>query len=204
MPTPSPQDESSIRLPHPLAARLIERLRGRPGSRILDFCAGSGRNTAALRRAGYDIVTVDDDAAVSSDPLPATLGRFDAAVSTHGLLHGTTHAIAALVSALAALLEPDAPLFAVFGSTRDARFGKGTRIEASVFAPEDGDERGVAHAYFARSSLQAMLEANFTIEMLEERDADAIAGSWAHRAQPLSGAVHWFAIARRAVSSERR
>lgn len=198
MPTPSPQDESSIRPPHPLAARLVERLRERPESRILDFGAGSGRNSAALRRAGYDVVTVDDGAAAaSSDPLPAMLGRFDAAVSTHGLLHGTTNAIAGRVSALAALLDPNAPLFAVFGSTRDARFGKGTRIEASVFAPVDGDERGVAHAYFARSSLQAMLEAYFTIELLEERDADETAGSWAHRAQPLSGAVHWFVIARR-------
>jgi len=60
MPTPSPQDESSIRPPHPLAARLVERLRERPESRILDFGAGSGRNSAALRRAGYDVVTVDD------------------------------------------------------------------------------------------------------------------------------------------------
>lgn len=197
MPPSSPQDESSIRPPHPLAQRLIDRLRERPGSRVLDFCAGNGRNAAALRRAGYAVVAMPDSAAEDPDPLPASLGRFAAAVSTHGLLHGTTAAIARRVGAIAARLEPGAPFHAVFGSADDARFGKGRCIEPGTFAPLDGDERGVAHTYFTRAALHALLAAHFAIERLEERAVDAIAGSWAHPTQPLAGAVHWFAIARR-------
>jgi hypothetical protein len=196
MPPSSPQDESSIRPPHPLAQRLIDCLRERPGSRVLDFCAGNGRNAAALRRAGYAVVAVPDAAAQDPDPLPASLGRFAAAVCTHGLLHGTTAAIARRVGAIAARLEPGAPFHAVFGSTDDARFGTGRYIEPGTFAPFDGDERDVAHTYFTRTALHAMLDAHFAIQRLEERAVDAIAGSWAHPAQPLTGAVHWFAIAR--------
>lgn len=201
MPPSSPQDESSIRPPHPLAQRLIERLRERPGSRVLDFGTGSGRNAVALRRAGYDVASVHDDdaaAAEGADPLPAALGQFDAAVSTHALLHGTASTIETRIGAIAALLETGAPFYAAFGSTGDARFGKGDCIEPHTFAPVDGDERGVPHTYFARTDLQALLEAHFTVEHLEERGVDAVAGSWAHPSEPLSGAVHWFVIATRA------
>ena len=194
MPPSSPPGQPSIRPPHPLALALIERLR--PGSRVLEFCTGSGRNLTPLRAAGFDAAAVADEAAAGYD-LSSFPAGFDAILSTHGLLHGTTADIAARVAALGALLSPGGLFYAVFGSTGDARYGRGERIAPATFAPLDGDERGVPHTYFTRSALSELLEPHLAIDSLDERAADAIAGSWAHPTQPLRGAVHWFVTAHR-------
>jgi SAM-dependent methyltransferase len=183
--------------PHPLAERLIERLQSVPHSRILDFASGSGRNREALERAGFAVVAIDDRTAVSSTPFAGITQRFTAAISTHGLLHGVPSTIAANVRSIAECLEPGGLLYATFGSTHDARFGSGRRLDASTFAPTDGDERGVAHAYFDREALSALLEPYFEIASLDESGVDAIAGKWAHRGRALTGAAHWFVIARK-------
>jgi hypothetical protein len=180
-----------------LAAALIERLQSRPTSRILDFAAGGGRNGDALRRAGFTVAAIGDEAALSETPLAAARGPFEAAISTHGFLHGSTAAVAARVRAIAEALEKNGLFYATFGSTRDARFGEGRRIDDSTFAPLDGDERGVAHAFFDAERLRALLTPRFEIESLQEHGVDDVAGSRAHRERPLKGAVHWFAIARR-------
>ncbi len=193
----SPPDRATIRPPHPLTRQLIDDLSNRPGSRVLDFCTGSGRNAAALRAAGHDVVAVADASAGSSDPLPPALGRFAAAICTHGLLHGTVASIAASLDSIADRLDDAGALYATFGSVRDARFGKGRRFGPATFAPFDGDERGVAHTYFTRAALELLLEPHFVVERIEESGVDAIAGAWAHRQRPLAGAVHWFVVARR-------
>ena len=176
--------ESAGRPPHPLALGLIARLRERTGARILEIGSGSGRNTAALRRAGFAVDEYDDRRG----------GSYEGALSTHALLHGTPATIAQQLSAIAALLEPGSPLYASFGSMRDARYGVGRRIEDDVFAPVDGDERGVAHAFFDDRRLAELLEPHFSIEALDEIGVDDIAGRWAHERAPLQGAVHWFAL----------
>jgi len=89
-------------------------------------------------------------------------------------------------------LKPNGLLYAAFGSTHDARFGKGAKLSERTFAPLEGDERGVPHSYFDEPSLRELLEKNFAVERLEEIQVDAIAGSWAHRETPLRGAAHWF------------
>lgn len=186
-----------MRPPHPLALRAIERLRDRlPGLvRVLDVASGSGRNTAALQRAGFDVLAIDDDTAMKAGAMRSLHGAFAGAVSSHGFLHGTAAEVAERLDALAAHLEPDAVLAATFGSVNDARFGRGSKIDPSTFAPNDGDEAGVAHAFFTKSQLCALLEPEYEIESIEERGADEIAGKWAHRDAPLTGAVHWFVLA---------
>lgn len=196
MPPISPRDPGSRREPHPLARRLIDRL-GAPGARVLDFATGSGRNARALRAAGHTVIAVEDAAAASGDPCGGAGAPFDAAVSTHGLLHGTAGEVGARLESIAAALRPNAPLYATFGSVRDRRFGAGTRIDASTFAPAGGDEAGVPHAYFTREELERALQRHFTIESLEESAVDDVAGAWAHARDPLHGAVHWFAVVRR-------
>lgn len=192
MPPSSPPERTSIRPPHPLALALAERLR--PGSRVLEFRTGSGRNLAALRAAGFVAAGIADDDPAGLQALPK---EFDAILSTHGLLHGTAPVVAADVAALAGLLLPGGLLYAVFGSTADARFGRGERLAPATFAPLDGDERGVPHTFFSRSALVALLRPHVAVDSLTRRRADAIAGSWAHRTQPLRGAVHWFVTAHR-------
>lgn len=183
--------------PHPLAAALIERLQSGTESRVLDFAAGRGRNTDALRAAGFTVVPVDDAAAASTAPLGGIDGTFDAAISTHGLLHGTVATVASHLRAIADRLTARGLLYASFGSTRDARFGRGKRLDDAAFAPSEGDERGVAHAYFDHDRLAKLLSRHFEIESLDERSVDDVAGRWAHRRRPLEGAVHWFAKARK-------
>jgi SAM-dependent methyltransferase len=182
-----------------LAVHAIERLRARlPGRvRVLDVASGSGRNTAALSKAGFDVVAVDDEAAMRASAIRALHGSFAGAVSSHGFLHGTAAEIAERLDALATHLEPDALLAATFGSTSDARFGKGSRVDASTYAPDDGDERGVPHAFFTQSQVSALLEPEYEIEWIQEHGVDEIAGRWAHHVAPLAGAIHWFVLARR-------
>ncbi len=162
---------------------------------MLDFAAGSGRNTRALRDAGLWVVSLADSIAESATPLIGITERFAAALSTHGLLHGTRSIVANSVASIAQHLEPPGLLYATFASARDARFGQGERIDPWTFAPTKGDERGVAHAYFDRKSLLVLLEPHFAVESLEERSVDDVVGAWAHRESPLRGAMHWFVIA---------
>ena len=171
------------RPPHPLALALIERLRERPGAAVLEVGAGSGRNTRALRAAGFEVCA-----------LPAQR-PCAAALTTHALLHGTPASIGAQLDRIAAALEPGAPLFATFASVRDARYGTGEQLEPHVFAAATGDEAGVAHSYFDEARLIVLLSHRFAIESMHEMPVDDVAGTWAHQLQPLRGAMHWFVIA---------
>jgi hypothetical protein len=184
--------------PHPLAEALIGRLPARVEIRVLDFAAGIGRNSEALRRAGFTVVTVGDAAAAAFDRRLADQSEpFDAVISTHGFLHGRFAEIEHRLQAVATHLVDRGMLFATFGSSADARFGQGSRIDDFTFAPLDGDERGIAHTYFDRDGIGALLQRHFQVVSLDEQRVDQVAGGWAHAQQPLRGAVHWFTIARK-------
>jgi hypothetical protein len=193
--TSSPHDQSTIRPPHPLAIELAQRLTGAGGARILDYCSGSGRNAAYLRGAGFNVVAIPDADAPEFDGSPVAT-RFAGIVSSHGLLHGYASSMAIRIASLAGRLEPLGWMCATFGSRRDGRYGVGLQLEAGTFAVQTGDEPGVPHTYFDEASLRAMLDADFEIATLDERDAAQTAGRWAH-STPLSNAVHWFFAGRR-------
>lgn len=192
----SPQS-GNFRRPHPLAAALVERL-GDARACVLDIGSGSGRNTFALRDAGFLVHSVADAdvAALEAEP-----GRFDAAISTHAFLHGTPASIARLVLQAARALKAGAPLHCTFASKRDARFGVGTRVAEDAYAPEGGDEAGVPHAYFDEQRLRRLIEEYFVVESLGEYNVDDVVGSWAHSQRP-SGSVHWFLIAHKRDSDD--
>ena len=200
--------------PHPLTSDLIAALG--PGSRVLLLGIGNGRHLPPLLAAGFAIDAIEEHperaaaaatrwaavphvriahARYAGGPLPFASG-FDGALATHALLHGRPALIAAAVGAVRDRLREGAPFHFTAGSTRDPRFGRGTRVDDATWAPEGGDEAGVAHAYFDEPGLRALLtgwaNANF-----EEREAGATAGSWAHPSG-TGGLVHWFVRARRA------
>ncbi|MDP9018441.1 MAG: class I SAM-dependent methyltransferase [Candidatus Eremiobacteraeota bacterium] len=176
--------------PHPLAQKLLAELPSEAAT-VLEIGGGSGRNLRALRAAGLNVHTIEE---LLSQPLPRA--PFDAVLSTHALLHGTPESLAASMRCIRALLKPQARLYATFGSTHDSRYGHGTKIDANTFAPVDGDEAGVAHAYFNEAEMRKLLD-GLCIEDLSEVAVDKIAGSWAHSTSPLSGAMHWFATAKK-------
>lgn len=178
--------------PHPLAQRLIARLR--PGLAVLDAGTGNGRNARALDCAGLRVSAVSDADAYA---LLLPHGPFDAAIATHALLHGTSGAIAVLLAEIVACLRDGGLVAAAFASIHDARFGLGEWLGERTFAPTSGDEVGIAHSYFDEATLRALLAPSVEIESLTEISADAVAGRWAHPNIPLSGAMHWFVVARK-------
>ncbi len=186
---------------HPLALELIDRLHEKDHARVVDFGSGRGRNTQALVEAGFEVIAISDEDASDRSALDGPAGSFDAVLTTHALLHGTPQSVAERLDAVARALREEGLLYATFASVRDARYGKGERLADATFAPSDGDERGVPHVYFDEPSLRAIVAPNFTIESLEERDADRIAGTWAHPHTPLRGAVHWLLRAVRVPSA---
>jgi hypothetical protein len=188
----SSADSEKLRRAHPLAISLIARLRAVPHVRILEIGSGSGRNTEALKAAGFEVEALADGAQI-----PARGQYYDGALSTHALLHGTPGTVAATLDAIARSLKHGAPLHATFASTHDARFGKGLRISKHVFAAEDGDEANVPHVYFTDEELRSLLEPLFSVESIQETAADDIIGQWAH-AKPLKGVIHWFVRVKRA------
>ncbi len=169
---------------------MAEALAGRGAVRVLLLGGGDGRNGAALRERGIAV-----DVVAAGQTIASLAGPYDGALSTHDLLHGTRQVVANRIAAIARLLVPAGRLHATFGSTADPRYGAGGPIAGGDgWAPIEGGEAGVAHAYFAEAELRAALGA-YDVLSLEERDVTATVGRWAHSsaAAPI---VHWLVEAR--------
>ena len=194
MPDRSPQAAaSSGQQAHPLVKRLIAAVGA--GAPVLEIGAGSGRNTAALRAAGCEVSALADGACRA--PLPYAGAQFSAALSTHGLFHGRPPEVRALCAEIARVLCAQAPFYFTLTAREDARYGLGERVDEDTFAPLEGPEAGVPHAYFSREAVRALIADRFTLESLELVAVDAIVGRWAHGADEPPGKVHWFVLARR-------
>ena len=181
---------------HPLAERLIERARRHPlDGPVIEVGTGSGRNTRALVEAGIPNLTVPESTPYTQ--LPGGRDTYGAALSTHAYLHGASDKLRAGIAELRRVLRPGAPAFITLGSLKDARYGLGIPFDERSFAPGDGDEVGIPHAYFDRDGVIELLF-GFEIESMEEVDVDEIVGRWAHAGGDAEvGRVHWFVVARR-------
>lgn len=157
------------------------------------MAAGAGRNTRALEAAGLPVVATRDEDSYTQ--LPGRREAYAAALSTHGYLHGATAKLRAGFAELRRVLRPGAPVFFTLGSIADARFGFGLALDERTFAPGDGPEKGVPHAFFERNAVAEVLH-GYAIEELEETAVDGIVGRWAHGPQER-GLRHWFVVARR-------
>jgi len=181
---------------HPLAERLIGecKLRHVTGA-VIEIGGGSGRNTRALVDAGIAVVTVPD--ATPYTQLPGGRDAYAAALSTHAYLHGTAAKLRAGFAELRRVLRRGSPVYVTLGSIKDARYGLGVPFDERSFAPGEGDEAGIPHAFFDRDGVIELLY-GFAIESMDEVDVDAIVGGWAHANEPIAGRVHWFITAHRA------
>jgi hypothetical protein len=188
---------SSAQGAHPLAEQLIALAREHPlDGPVIEIGTGSGRNTRALAEAGVAVQSVPDD--VLYTQLPGSRETYGAALSTHAYLHGTSAKLRAGIAELRRVLRPNAPAFITLGSFKDARYGLGIPFDERSFAPGEGSELGIPHAYFDRDGVIELL-LGFTIESMDEVDVDDVVGRWAHAdGDEVSGRVHWFVIARRA------
>jgi hypothetical protein len=172
--------------PHLLAVRLAAALGA--GARVLVLGAGSGRSLPPLRAAGLQI----ESAPTGEELFAAYPGPYDGVLSTHALLHGTRESVALRVGLLVGRLTANGRFYATFGSTLDPRFGKGDWVPGDGWAPQEGDEAGVCHAYFDRRGVEELLAA-FTERHIEARDVRDLVGRWAHAAGSADmPSVHWF------------
>jgi hypothetical protein len=180
---------------HPLAQRLVARAREHPlDGPVIEVGTGSGRNTRALVDARVPVLSVPDS--TSYTQLPGSREEYGAALSTHAYLHGTSAKLRAGIAELRRVLRPNASVFITLGSFKDARYGLGIPFDERSFAPGEGAELGIPHAYFDRDGvIELML--GFTIESMDEVEVDDIAGRWAHADDEIAGRVHWFVTARR-------
>jgi hypothetical protein len=187
---------SSAQTAHPLAERLIARAREHPfDGPVIEVGYGSGRNTRALVDARIPHLSVPDN--IPYTQLPGSREEYGAALSTHAYLHGTSAKLRAGIAELRRVLRPNAPVFVTLGSFKDARYGLGLPFDEFSFAPGEGPELGIPHAYLDHDGVvESML--GFTIESMEEVDVDDIVGRWAHADDDeIVGRVHWFVVARR-------
>ena len=180
--------------PHQLAERLIGRYRAaRWDAPVLEIAAGAGRNTRAFHAAGIPVIATRDDEPYTQ--LPGDRDAYAAALSSHGYLHGATPKVLAGLAELRRVLRPGAPVYLALGSIHDERFGFGEALDEWTFAPGDGPEMGIPHAFFDRDTILELLR-GYTIESLEEIDATNIVGEWAHEpANEPQRILHWFVIA---------
>jgi hypothetical protein len=202
-------------VPHPFALELAPLLAAEPSARVLLVGIGNGRNLPPFIAAGLRVDAVESDAVRARDaavrfaaessvritragyagPYPFA-GGFAGALCTSALLHGTPVEVARTLAAIRARLRPGAPLFATFGSTRDPRFGRGTRVDAATYAPDDGAESGVPHAFFDAERLRSILD-GFALDSAYEGSAADTAGRWAHEPEDAAALIHWFVKAQR-------
>lgn len=190
----SPPATGTFQNAHPLAQRLYESV-AKGSDPIVIVGDGSGRNSRALHEAGLHVVSIPDEASYTQLAFPPR--HFAAALSTHAYLHGTASKIRLGIAELARVLRLDAPAFLTFGSIQDVRYGFGEMLDPQTFAPGEGPEKGVPHAYFDRDGILDVLRP-FKIVSLDEITVDAIVGKWAHLEDEPPGKVHWFVEARRA------
>ena len=187
---------SSAQAAHPLAQRLVALVREHPlDGPVIEVGTGSGRNTRALVDARIPVLSVPDSTPYTQ--LPGSREEYGAALSTHAYLHGTSAKLRAGIAELRRVLRPNAPVFITLGSFKDARYGLGIPFDEFSFAPGEGPELGIPHAYLDHDGVvESML--GFTIESMEEVDVDDIVGRWAHADDDeIVGRVHWFVVARR-------
>jgi len=177
---------------HPLARRLADAVAEDAGP-LLVVGDGRGRNSRALERAGRRVVAIPDEQTFTQ--LSSASRSFAGALSTHAYLHGNTAKIRLGIAELVRVLLPGAPAFLTLGSIHDVRYGFGDQLDPNTFAPGDGPEIGIPHAYFDRDGVVDLMRP-LSIVSLEEIEVDEIVGRWAHLDQEPPGKIHWFVEAR--------
>ncbi|MBV8150665.1 MAG: hypothetical protein JO101_07410 [Candidatus Eremiobacteraeota bacterium] len=178
---------------HPLARRLADTVPADAGP-IIVVGDGRGRNSRALEQAGWRTVAIPDDRPYTQLGVPAR--SFAAGLSTHAYLHGNTAKIRLGIAELARVLRAGAPAYLTLGSIRDVRYGFGDPLDENTFAPGNGAEAGIPHAFFDRDGAIDVLRP-LTLVSLEEVEVDDVVGKWAHLDEEPPGKVHWFVAARR-------
>jgi SAM-dependent methyltransferase len=174
------QQGKVFREPHEDVPGVLELLRQRGASNILDLGCGTGRHVVYLARSGFSVFGLDNspeglrvtrqwleeeglDAGLRlqsmTEKLPYEDGFFDAVISVQVIHHTDIATIREIVQEIARVLKSGGLLFVTVPQLKDGRpyssWGASfEQVEAHTFLPLDGPERGLLHHYFTPQELQ--------------------------------------------------
>jgi len=160
--------------PHEDMPRIVQRLKARGASTILDLGSGTGRHVVYLARSSFSVFGLDSSPEGISvtrqwladqgleaglrlqsmtDKLPYEDAFFDAVVSVQVIHHADIATIRQVVQEIGRVLKRDGFLFVTVPKLRN----QGTafeQVEPGTFIPLDGPEKGLPHHYFTPQELR--------------------------------------------------
>ena len=165
--------------PHEDVPGVVELLRLRGASTILDLGCGTGRHVVYLARSGFSVFGLDNspeglritrqwldeerlDANLRlqgmTEQLPYEDRFFDAVISVQVIHHADIATIRRIVQEITRILKPGGLLFVTVPQLKDggpyASWGTNfEQVEPHTFLPLDGPEQGLLHHYFTPQEL---------------------------------------------------
>jgi len=160
--------------PHEDMPGIVQLLKDRQASAILDLGSGTGRHVVYLARCGFSVFGLDNspeginvthrwltDEGLEADlqlqsmakKLPYKDTFFDAVISVQVIHHADIATIKQLVQEISRVLKTGGFLFVTVPRLRN----QGTafeQVEPGTFIPLDGPERGLPHHYFTPEELR--------------------------------------------------
>jgi cyclopropane fatty-acyl-phospholipid synthase-like methyltransferase len=160
--------------PHQDMPKIVQMLRHRGGSTVLDLGSGTGRHVVYLAKNGFSVFGLDNSSAgveatrqlladedleadlrlqSMTDRLPYEDAFFDAIVSVQVIHHADMVTIRRIVDEISRVLKKGGFLFVTVpklmnqGETFE-------QLEPNTFVPLDGPEKGLPHHYFTPDELR--------------------------------------------------
>jgi len=163
--------------PHEDIPGVVNLLKGRGASTVLDLGSGTGRHVVYLARNGFSVFGLDNslvgieatrqwlsDEGLDADlklgsmteQLPYADAFFDAVISVQVLHHADSVTVRKVVQEITRVLNIDGFLFITVPKLKNQgeRF---KQVEPDTFIPLDGPERGILHHYFTPEELREVL-----------------------------------------------
>jgi cyclopropane fatty-acyl-phospholipid synthase-like methyltransferase len=163
--------------PHEDMPKIVQMLKDRGASTVLDLGSGTGRHVVYLARNGFSAFGLDNspegieatrrwlvDEGLEADlrlqsmteKFPYEDSFFDAVVSVQVIHHADMATIRGIVDEVSRVLKTGGFLFVTVPKLRNQgrRF---EQLEPNTFVPLDGPEKGLPHHYFTRHELREVL-----------------------------------------------
>jgi cyclopropane fatty-acyl-phospholipid synthase-like methyltransferase len=169
--------------PHEDMPRIVQLLKDRGASTVLDLGSGTGRHVVTMARHGFSVFGLDSspegiratrqwlaDEGLEAElrlqsmteKLPYEDAFFDGVVSVQVIHHATIATIQGIVAEVNRVLKSGGLLFITVPKLRN-QAETFMQLEPNTYVPLDGPERGLPHHYFTPEELREVF-AGYYIE----------------------------------------